>query len=140
MTRTTSTLLGLALLAPGFASFAGDSTPTPRRVVAADGPDRGAREPQLAVDARGRIFVAFGVGDSIRVAVSEDGGRTFSTSAVGTGGVLSLGMRRGPRVAVAGDSVVVSAVGRGPGEGTRRRHPRLAVARRRQDLEPGRPG
>lgn len=89
----------------------------PIRVVSAEGPDREARQPQVAVDRGGRIYVAFGVGNAIRCARSDDGGRTFDASTVGAVDALSLGMRRGPRVAVAGDAVVVSAIGGREGKG-----------------------
>ncbi len=89
----------------------------PARVVPAEGPDREARQPQIAVDDRGRIYISFGVGNAIRCALSDDGGKTFEVAAVGSVDALSLGMRRGPRVAVAGGSVVVSAIGRREGEG-----------------------
>lgn len=103
----TSLVVGL-LVGVGDAN-AGDEARTarPTTVVAADA---GAREPQVAVDARGRIYVAFGVGDAIRCARSDDGGRTFTVATVGEAGTLALGMRRGPRIAVAGDGVVVTAI------------------------------
>lgn len=70
-----------------------------------------AREPQAAVDAAGNVYVAFGAGDALYCSASPDGGRTFSPAVkIGGAGKLSLGMRRGPRVAVAGRSVVVSAI------------------------------
>jgi hypothetical protein len=110
---------GLALLGPPTIAFPqGDPPPGQAfRVVPADGSDREAREPQVAVDPQGRIFVIFGVGDTVRCARSSDGEKTFEVATVGSPGVLSLGMRRGPRVAVAGDSVVVSAIGAREGKG-----------------------
>ena len=106
-------LLAAALLALPSPTRAGG----PVAVVAADGPDRGARQPQAAVDANGRIYVAFGRDDLVRCAVSEDGGETFAVTTVGSPGVLALGMRRGPRVAAAGESVVVTAIGGAQGKG-----------------------
>jgi hypothetical protein len=83
----------------------------PVRVVAPDGPDRGAEQPQVAVDAEGRIFVAFGRGDTVRLAASRDGGKTFEVSTVGSVETLALGMRRGPRVVATETAVVVTAIG-----------------------------
>lgn len=88
----------------------------------------GAREPQVAVGPRsftenwsclGRagnssnayVFVACGTKDGIYVCRSGDSGATFGPATqVATVGVLSLGMRRGPRIAVSGNSVVVTAI------------------------------
>lgn len=107
-----------ALLAIGVAAFSAPATDAfgaaprnePVRVVAADGPDREARQPQVAVDAGGRIYVVFGRGNVVRCAVSADGGKTFDVSTVGSVGALALGMRRGPRVASTGGAVVVTAI------------------------------
>lgn len=73
--------------------------------------DRDARQPQLAIDGRGRVFVAFGKGRSIRCATSTDGGRTFGEAlTVAEVPTLALGMRRGPRIAATEDAVVITAV------------------------------
>jgi hypothetical protein len=93
--------------------------------VAATGPsevvldaDPAAREPQVAVDGRGRVFVAYGVGDEIRLAASTDGGVTFAPAVtVGRIPNMSLGMRRGPRVAATDEAVVVTAIGGPQGKG-----------------------
>ncbi len=108
---------GLALLVSGRPTLGQTPPNPPSRVVPLEGPDREARQPQVAVDSKGRIYVAFGVGNTVRCARSEDEGRTFAASTVGAVGALSLGMRRGPRIAVAGDSVVVSAIGGREGKG-----------------------
>jgi hypothetical protein len=108
-----ATLAGLG----GVASAADRGGDRPVRVVAPDGPDREGRQPQAAVDPAGRIYVAFGVGRTVRLAVSSDGGETFQASTVGSAGSLALGMRRGPRVAATGDAVVVTAVGGEEGGG-----------------------
>lgn len=75
--------------------------------------DRATRpqQPQVAVDAQGAIHVVFGVGQSVFYRRSQDGGVTFAPpNELPALGVVSLGMRRGPRIAVAGDSVVISAI------------------------------
>ncbi len=77
-----------------------------------------ARQPQVAVDPRGRVYVVFGAENSIHFAVSDDGGQSYGKpSKVGDAGNMSLGMRRGPRVAATERAVVVAAVGGEQGHG-----------------------
>ena len=67
-------------------------------------------QPQL-VAAGDQLFLAFGRGDTVYVARSSDGGRSFGAPVtLPISGELSLGMRRGPRVAVTNEAVVVAAV------------------------------
>lgn len=69
-------------------------------------------QPQLAAGATGTsVYVAYGRGREVLVARSEDGGRTFgpATVAAEVPG-MPLGMRRGPRLAATGDTVVVTAI------------------------------
>lgn len=70
------------------------------------------KQPQFAVDPDNAVHLVFGSGSRIYHCVSADGGATFSRP-VSVGGVrfLSLGMRRGPRVAATSDSIVVTAIG-----------------------------
>ncbi|WP_406697108.1 sialidase family protein [Singulisphaera sp. Ch08] len=89
----------------------------PVRVVAEDGPDRDAKQPQVAVDSGGRIYIVFGRDDTIRLAASSDGGRNYDVNTVGSVGSLALGMRRGPRVAATSEAVVVTAIGGREGKG-----------------------
>jgi hypothetical protein len=67
-------------------------------------------QPQLA--ARGdEVYVVVGRGESVVVARSDDGGRSFGEPvALPFTGRLSLGQRRGPRIAVSDEAVVVAAV------------------------------
>jgi Neuraminidase (sialidase) len=112
--------LRFALVLAGVVSStrAADVAPgQPVHVTAADGPDRGAKQPQAAVDEAGRIYIAFGQEGTVRLAVSTDRGRTFEVSTVGKVNSLSLGMRRGPRVVATGDAVVVTAIGGRTGKG-----------------------
>lgn len=69
-----------------------------------------AKEPQLAV--RGKtVYVAYGAGDRLYVQRSDDAGARFAPPvSLPTAGHLALGMRRGPRVACAGPTLVVTAV------------------------------
>lgn len=106
-------LIGLG----GTGSAADEATGEPVPVVAPDGPDRDGKQPQVAVDPFGRIYVVFGRGSTVRLAVSTDRGKTFQVKAVGSVGSLALGMRRGPRVSATGDAVVVTAIGGGKGKG-----------------------
>src|SRR4051794_19304205 len=84
---------------PAVAS-AGPPQEIPVGVVSDEGPDREGRQPQVAVDAGGRIHVVFGRGNTVRLAVSTDRGQTYRVGTVGSVDTLALGMRRGPRVAV----------------------------------------
>lgn len=88
----------------------------PKAVRFAD--EAGAKQPQAAVAGDGAIHVVYGVGDEIRHRVSRDEGASWSEPAVvGSPGVLALGMRRGPRVAVSDGAVVVTAIGGETGRG-----------------------
>jgi BNR repeat-like domain len=67
-------------------------------------------QPQLAAVGQ-RVGLVFGEGQTIYFAGSRDGGRTFSSPvAVPSHGSLALGRHRGPRVAIVGDAVVVTAI------------------------------
>ena len=74
-------------------------------------------QPQLAAIAE-RVYLVFGQGDLISVARSSDGGETFDKPSTLPGaGKLALGMRRGPRIAVTSDAVLVAAVAGAKGGG-----------------------
>ena len=72
----------------------------------------GALQPQVAVGAKGEIHVVFGQKDGgIFHTISTDEARTFRAPVkIGTLPKLALGMHRGPRIAVAGERVVVTAI------------------------------
>jgi hypothetical protein len=71
------------------------------------------REPQLAAGP-GLVALAYGSGTSIYVATSKDRGQTFSAPVlVAEPKVLQLTRHRGPRVAIAGNALVVNAVADG---------------------------
>ena len=81
-------------------------------------PQASAQQPQLAVAADQTLYLVYGVDDAIYCAVSSDGGKHFSAPvAVSAGGILSLGMHRGPRVAAAGRAVIVTAIVAKQGKG-----------------------
>ena len=74
------------------------------------------KEPQLATNGA-RACLVFGRDDAIYVASSADGGTSFDPPAlVAHLDKLMLGMRRGPRVAVAADAIVVTAIGARDGD------------------------
>lgn len=76
-----------------------------------------ARQPQAAVGDDGAIYVAFGADDSVYCSTSTDGGVTYGDAVkVGTVDRLALGMRRGPRIAAGGKSVVITAVSHANGK------------------------
>ena len=99
-------------------------TAAPPQLVVLDTPV-GAREPQVAMHVRlppegsqgraavlhGCIHVAFGTPNAIYVSTSTDDAKTFEHPVrIAEVGRLALGMRRGPRIAVSDDWVVVTAI------------------------------
>src|SRR5262245_49407383 len=69
------------------------------------------RQPQLAAG-NGIVAMVFGNGQSILFAKSTDNGATFSKPvAIAELPVLPLTRHRGPRVAFAGKTLLVSAIG-----------------------------
>jgi hypothetical protein len=86
----------------------------PRVAIARSTPeDRdgfGIEEKELADS----IYVVFGTNDSVDVSISRDGGVTFGGSrTVGRIGSVALGMRRGPRIVAAGETIVITAIAAG---------------------------
>lgn len=68
------------------------------------------RQPQVAVSGD-TVAIAWGSGNAVLFARSGNGGRTFAPAVrVAEAGVISLGNHRGPRVAIAGRSIVISAI------------------------------
>ena len=71
------------------------------------------REPQLAVGA-GLVALAYGSATGVYVATSKDQGQNFSAPVlVASPKVLQLTRHRGPRIAIAGNALVVTAVADG---------------------------
>jgi len=69
------------------------------------------KQPQLAAT-KDLIAMTFGSGNAVFYAGSTDGGRTFSKPVkVGELPVVMVGMRRGPRIAIAGDAILITAIG-----------------------------
>ncbi len=76
------------------------------------------KQPQAAISADGIVHVVFGVGEDVVYCRSMDEGKSFSEPKVAFRVPnLSLGMRRGPRIAVAGKTLVVSGIGGKLGKG-----------------------
>ena len=74
-------------------------------------------QPQLAGEGS-RVFVACGTAREIIVTGSTDEGRTWTTAGrIPVTGVMSLGLRRGPRVVITSHAVIVSAVVGDKGKG-----------------------
>ncbi len=70
-----------------------------------------AAQPQLAINEQGMVWVAFGRGQEIHVARSDDGGATFAASVrVASLPSLMLGRRRGPRIVAHGENLTVTAM------------------------------
>jgi hypothetical protein len=109
-----STLFAFAILVSAFAQigFAGEAV-----AIVRGGPPNQPRQPQVAVDERA-IHVAFGINNSVFYCRSNNGGQTFGDATELPGKyVMSLGMRRGPRVVVSGDAICISAIGGKQGKG-----------------------
>lgn len=71
----------------------------------------GAKEPQVALDGQGHISIVFGIDQNLYITQSSDAGTTFGAPRpIASAGILSLGMRRGPRIAYSGKTLVISAV------------------------------
>ena len=76
------------------------------------------RQPQVAVGANGTVHLVYGVGEGVAYCQSKDGAQTFSSPVTAFRVTnMSLGMRRGPRVAVTSKAIVVTAVGGMMGKG-----------------------
>lgn len=76
------------------------------------------RQPQAVIDSKGVIHVAYGVENEIRYCRSDDNGKSFSSPiSLPSVHAMSLGMRRGPRIAVTDSAICVTAIGGKKGKG-----------------------
>jgi hypothetical protein len=74
------------------------------------GPEAPAREPQMSVDGS-NVALAFGAGKTIYFSWSSDEGNTFAAPVkVAEAEILPLSRHRGPRIAISGGAIVISAV------------------------------
>jgi hypothetical protein len=81
--------------------------------VSPTGPNR---QPQLAA-AGGTVALVFGSGESIWLAQSTNDGQSFGAPVkVATLPKLLLGRHRGPRVAISGKTILISAIASSPGD------------------------
>ena len=97
------------LLVLGLLGFLGDCVADPARVTPAG--FEGSKQPRIAVGEAGKLFVAFGKGNGVYMASSEDAGQTFAPpQKIGELPKLALGMRRGPRIAASRNTVTVTAI------------------------------
>lgn len=87
-------------------------------LIATGGGRLAPKQPQAVVATNGTVHLIYGAGDTVFYCCSTDAGATFTKpqEAFHTKN-LSLGMRRGPRISVAGNVVVVTAVGGHQGMG-----------------------
>src|SRR4051794_15559699 len=75
-----------------------------------EAPDTPLKQPQIAVS-RNTVALTYGAGNAIYFARSEDSGKTFSRPVkVAQAKFLALGMHRGPRIVMAGKSLVITAI------------------------------
>lgn len=78
--------------------------------IAPQSADLPNRQPQLASDGI-RLGLTYGAGDRVFFAESKDAGKSWSKPVVVSAqGKLSLGMKRGPRIAMTPQVIVISAV------------------------------
>ena len=87
-------------------------------VIVSDDNAKAPKQPQAAVATDGTVHLVYGSGDAVFHCRSTDGGLSFEKpkEAFRTSN-LSLGMRRGPRIAVANKTLVVTAIGGQQGKG-----------------------
>lgn len=76
------------------------------------------QQPQLAIDQEGAVHVVYGIDNTIYYQRSADRGQSFSQPVeLSFARAMSLGMRRGPRIAVTKGAICISAIGGQQGKG-----------------------
>ena len=77
--------------------------------LAPDTPDLPLKQPQIAVAGK-TVALTYGAGKAVYFSRSDDAGKTFSRPVkVAEAKFLALGLHRGPRIAIAGTNLVVTA-------------------------------
>lgn len=117
MARTLKHCLVVIALAVISTIAAPASSAEPIELARGEAP-RHPQQPQLAVDQQGVIHVVYGVNDTVCYQASMDGGKSFSQPAeLSFAHAMSLGMRRGPRIAVGEKGICITAIGGKQGKG-----------------------
>ena len=75
------------------------------------------KQPQAAIGANGHVHLVFGIGDTVQYAGAKNGNTFEKSKPAFQVPNMPLGMRRGPRIATAGDVIVVTAIGGKTGKG-----------------------
>jgi hypothetical protein len=103
-----SLVLGILLAAPSLDLRGGE----PIELASGTAPQH-PQQPQVAVDTSGGIHIVYGVGDQIFYCRSDNAGKSISkpTALPQTISSMSLGMRRGPRIAAGSGFVCIIANG-----------------------------
>lgn len=102
----------IAMVVESAVSFSAEVT-----ILAREEGKQPPKQPQVTCATDGSIHMAYGIGDAVHYSRSDDG-RTFSKPVEAFRCPnLSLGMRRGPRIAVAGTRPVITAIGGPQGKG-----------------------
>lgn len=79
---------------------------------------RPPQQPQLAVDSERVVHAVYGMGDDIYYQQSTDEGRSFSNPVrIDIQRIVSLGMRRGPRIAASKGALCITVIGGLQGKG-----------------------
>ncbi|MEJ7594336.1 MAG: sialidase family protein [Planctomycetaceae bacterium] len=106
------------ILALGFVfvivSACGAHEPT---VIATGHGSLSPQQPQAAVGLNGAIHVVFGIGDAVHYSKSSSGKAFVKPKRAFQVPNMSLGMRRGPRIATTNKAIVVTAIGGKTGKG-----------------------
>ncbi len=117
MPRSMNIFFGLAIVLTATALIRPVAAAEPIEIARGTGQNR-PQQPQIAIDSAGTVHMVYGVGDRVRYHRSQDGGKTFSpASDLPLVHAMSLGMRRGPRIAATNSAVCVSAIGGKQGKG-----------------------
>ena len=113
------TIHPLLILVTGFASAFATMAVAANPVLIASGEGlQSPRQPQAAITADGSVHLVFGVGDEVFHCRSLDGGESFDQPKMAfRADNLSLGMRRGPRIAETKDALTVTVIGGKLGKG-----------------------
>jgi hypothetical protein len=72
----------------------------------------GGRQPQVTIDPLGNVHLTFGAKGKVFYTCSTDSGATYrKPTEVGELRSLALGMRRGPRIVVSGETIAITSIG-----------------------------